>query len=350
MSIRGLPIPARLAVVSACCGLIPLVQPARGEPGPASATMTQPATEQALVTDGDGLRPMYVLPRPAAPQPASAIPPRARRADTEETADLPPDGDRRILIEPVVPPSSPIYHVPHYRSRARLPRHQRDWADYRYFGGQPSRHGYGMYRRYSDAGSYGHGYGYGGDDEFFRFGFLKGYDRGRFEATSDERVQRVLAHASIQLDRGLALFQQGDYPAAVDAFRLATEADHGDAAARIYAGHALFAVGRYRDGVQFLRRAFQLQPRITYLSYDIRNDYGDPADFDRQLDDLRKALALSPQDPDRLFMLGYVLYYTGQRGEAHRVLAQATRVDAKDEIARRLMQNAQPPDVELDGR
>jgi hypothetical protein len=69
-----------------------------------------------------------------------------------------------------------------------------------------------------------------------------------------------------------------------------TETDHGDAASRIYAGHTLFAIGRYRDGVRFLRRAFQLQPRITYLSYDIRDDYGDPADFDRQLEALREAL------------------------------------------------------------
>ena len=72
---------------------------------------------------------------------------------------------------------------------------------------------------------------------------------------------------------------------------------------------------------------------------------GDPADFDRQLEALREALALAPSDPDRLFMLGYVLYYTGQRGEAYSTLAQVVRANPKDEIASRLMRNAQPPDI-----
>lgn len=348
MCMRGLPIPARLFVALPLVGLVLQTGPARGEPVTA-LTATRPAGEHSLVSTGEPLRAVYVVPRSSAARSDAVAPAQPQSTDVRESAQQPPgDQDRRLLIEPVLPPGGPVDIVGYYRSRARLPRHQREWADYRYFGGQPSRYGYGMYRRYNDAGGYG--YGYGSEGEFFRFGFLKGYDRGQFDRTANERAQRVLAHANAQIDRGLALFKQGDYHAAVDAFRLATEADHGDAASRIYAGHTLFAVGRYRDGVRFLRRAFQLQPRITYLNYDIRNDYSDPADFDRQLEALRKALALAPNDPDRLFMLGYVLYYTGQRGEAYSTLAQAVRANPKDEIASRLMQNAQPPDVELDRR
>ena len=45
---------------------------------------------------------------------------------------------------------------------------------------------------------------------------------------------------------------------------------------------SLFATGRYREAVKFLRSAFELQPRIAYLNYDMRKDYRRSDDFERQ--------------------------------------------------------------------
>jgi len=243
-------------------------------------------------------------------------------------------GDTYVYVNP----------VPYgYRSSSRLTHREREWANYRYFGGRPSRYGYGRFDRYGNRGPYGYD---GGDD--FRFGFMKGYDVGRFDRFTDERSKSLLAYARSQLDRGVELFHQGRFAEAADAFQISAETDQGDAVSRIYAGHALFALGRYRDAVVYIRRAMELQPRIIYLHYDMRGDYDRPEQFDTQLSALKHALDLSPADPDRLFLLAYVLYFSDQRSEAYPILTRAHALNRQDELVRKMMRNAQPPDVELD--
>lgn len=234
---------------------------------------------------------------------------------------------------------------PYYHGGQRLSPHQRSYANYRYYGGRPSRYGYGRYRRYSDDGY--DGYGYGGGDSF-RFGFMEGYDAGYFDRTTNERVESVLAHAGAYLERGIEMFREGQYLEAADTFQVASDMDQGSAASRIYAGHALFAIGRYRDAVRHLRRAFELQPRIAYLTYDMRGDYSDLTAFNDQYQALQTALKLSPRDPDRLFMAGYVLYYSGQRGQSYPFWSRAHQLDKSDRLVAKLMRNAQPSDIEMD--
>ena len=53
------------------------------------------------------------------------------------------------------------------------------------------------------------------------------------------------------------------------------------------------------------------------MTFDMRNDYNDRAEFARQYTALQDALKLAPRDKDRLFMLGYVLYFGGQGDQAY---------------------------------
>ena len=235
-----------------------------------------------------------------------------------------------------------IESTPWQRAGPHISQSDREWSDYRYYGGNPSRYGLGRYSRY---GSQDYDY-YDGSN--YRFGFMQGYDYGRFEGEADTRSTSLMAHASVQIDRGVKLFQQGQYQQAADTFQLASETDQGDPISRVYAGHSLFALGRYRDAVRNIRRAFELQPRIAYLTYDIRGDYDDPARFEQQLNELGKALDLAPRDPDRLFLMGYVHYYVGQRSASYRFFSRLLEIDKSDAIADRLMRNSQPPDVEVD--
>lgn len=235
-----------------------------------------------------------------------------------------------------------IESTPWQRTSSHISQSDREWADYRYYGGNPSRYGLGRYSRY---GSQDYDYNDGGN---YRFGFMQGYDYGRFEGEADTRSTSLMAHASVQLDRGVKLFHQGQYQQAADTFQLASETDQGDPISRIYAGHSLFALGRYRDAARNIRRAYELQPRIAYLTYDIRGDYDDPGRFEQQLNELGKALDLAPRDPDRLFLMGYVHYYIGQRSASYRFFSRLLEIDKSDAIAERLMRNSQPPDVEVD--
>lgn len=180
------------------------------------------------------------------------------------------------------------------------------------------------------------------------FGFHDSYYDRRFERTSNERGERILTRSRGHLERGLQHFHDGRYDAAADAFRLAAETNQGDPAARLYAAHALFATGRYRDAITYLRRAFELQPKIVYLDFDIRDDYGRRTDFDKQVKALEDALERAPRNGDRLILLGYVRYYSNQRGQAYELLARAKRLDPTDSLAARLLENCHPPDVVMD--
>ena len=135
-----------------------------------------------------------------------------------------------------------------------------------------------------------------------------------------------------------------------NAFKLAAETNQGDPAARIYAAHALFATGRYREAVPFLKRAFELQPKLVLLDYDMRDDYGRRADFDSHVRALEAALAQSPSSVERLVMLGYVRYYSGQKDTAYEPLARVKRIDPANPIPDRLLPHCTPPDVVLDNQ
>lgn len=354
----------------------PASRPATAIPG--SQATTRPACTEGGVV-GAALRELYIIPRndPAgdSSQAAAGKPPGLAnvRSPAKATGTLPTAKDQRASPSPHTTSTAPAvglgtdkgesYAGPlkrqasdlqvgtsaHYRGGRRLPTHDREWATYRYFGGQPSRYGYGIYdddgSSYRAFGPYGYDYQ---DGDIYRFGFMRGYNKGKFDRSSSERAESVAAHASLNVAGGLQFFRKGDYRKAADAYQLAAELDQGDPAARLCAGHALFALGRYREASRFIRRAFELQPRVAYLAYDIRGDYGDRTDFDDHLRALRRALDLAPRDPDRLLVLGYVLYYSDQRAQSYPILAQLLQVDKNDKLAALLHGNARPSDVEVD--
>lgn len=181
--------------------------------------------------------------------------------------------------------------------------------------------------------------------EPYRFGFVRGpLQRQQWAARSLARGRAVLSSASMQFDRGLAAFRSGQYRTAVKYFKLSSELNQGDPAAMIYSAHALFAIGRYREGTAFLRKAFALEPRIAMLTYDMRDDYPDKAEFDRQVRALYNAITASPYDMDRLVMLGYVYNYSDRVDLAFKVLTRARAIDPRDNLVKLLYESTNPPD------
>jgi hypothetical protein len=192
--------------------------------------------------------------------------------------------------------------------------------------------------------------GPGADGNVYRFGFTNEYDFGRFYTESNARTEMVLQHYANHLTGALKLFRQRRYAEAADGFRLAAETNQGDPSSRLYAAHALFAMGRYQEAIPYLRRAFELQPKIVFLNFDIRDDYGERRDFQQQVAALEEALRQSPANVDRMIMLGYIRYYSGQRPAAFEVLNQARRMAPQDPLIGQLLANSRPPDVMLDRR
>ncbi len=263
---------------------------------------------------------------------------RGREPDWKPRAGRDGEGAARLATYPM----SPYYAGPVQRIGPGLSLRYGGYGNYPGLGGGDP--GYYAYTRPYIPYEYDDNY----VDDMFRFGFVKGPYHARFYDEALTREDSLLAHFGEHLDRGLELFRKGRYHEAASAFKLAADTHHGDPASRLYAAHALFAIGRYKEAVEFLRRAFELQPKIAMLTYDIRDDYGNTGDFERQVEAIEKALLRSPKSFERLVVLGYVRYYTAQRDEAFVLLNRADKLYPKDALVGKLIENCRPPDVAFD--
>jgi tetratricopeptide (TPR) repeat protein len=228
------------------------------------------------------------------------------------------------------------YYPYQYHTRDHF-RPKDEWDDYPRPGGQPY-YGYGIYHRAYDQSL----------RDAYRYGFLPGFDIAEFYRESKARGEEVREHASNHYKRGLKHFREGRYHPATRYFKLAAETNQGNPTSRIYAAHALFAIGRYEDAVRYLRRAFELQPKIALLSYDIRKDYKDQTDFKQQLEKLLEAHQLDPDRIERLVLMGYIYFYTNQREKAYHPLFRAIKINPDDRLARLLLKHCELPDVVMD--
>jgi tetratricopeptide (TPR) repeat protein len=171
------------------------------------------------------------------------------------------------------------------------------------------------------------------------------YNQGRYDAEHEyvwfiasHRAGRLLNQSAVQFDEGIRLFRAGRYEKALVNWLGAAEANHDSAAPRLHAGHAMFALGRYREAVMYLARAFELQPLLAYQTYDIRDEYGDRSHFDEHLDTLRSFVGKRPNDADGLTLLGYVTYYTQGPGASDKLLRRAARCDPKSYFIPKLLE------------
>jgi len=97
-------------------------------------------------------------------------------------------------------------------------------------------------------------------------------------------------------EEGLALFNQGDFGAAIPHFRDATRADPNMAEAYFYLGRSYISTSRWRSAIQPLRTAFRLAPNNA--KDEIMNVLMD-AVFAAALNDLKLGDGPSHRDSDR---------------------------------------------------
>lgn len=162
--------------------------------------------------------------------------------------------------------------------------------------------------------------------------------RRQFRDLASQRAGYLINQNMQLFDDGMALFNAGNYEQAAIKFLGAADADHGSAAARLHAGHALFALGRYDESVAQLSRAFELSPLLVSRDYDLRDEYGDRADFDRHLDALKAHVVRHPKDAAARAVLGYVLFRTDGSAAAYPVLRSAAQLDPRSFFVPKLLE------------
>jgi tetratricopeptide (TPR) repeat protein len=174
-------------------------------------------------------------------------------------------------------------------------------------------------------------------DRAYRQGFQEGYQAWRTDDWLYNWTQRLLRNRDESLNTGLRAFAEGRYDEAADMFLLATRLDNGDPASRLYATQALFALQQYDPAVPLLRRAFELQPNLLYLRFDLRLNYNNPEDLTAQLESLKAAVADYPDWAGGYLLLGYELFHSGERNEAYKAFTRAAEIDPTDQLARRFL-------------
>ncbi len=142
-----------------------------------------------------------------------------------------------------------------------------------------------------------------------------------FAAKKPVNVEKVDPDPVKELARlmklGKEAFAAGEYGAASEQFERASAADRKKATPFFLKAQAAFAAGRYADAVAAIRSGLELDRTWPASPFDPKELYGaNPAPFAEHLAALRAAVAANPREPTLEFLLGYELWFVGDKVEA----------------------------------
>ncbi len=169
------------------------------------------------------------------------------------------------------------------------------------------------------------------------------YQQHRFNVEDmNRRKQRILSNHEKALNLGVTRLRDGDYARAIVALTLATELDQGDPASRIHLAQARMAQGHYEEAGQLIRRALQLQPKLTYADLHLERYYPTEATFAAVAERLSEARRAGRLRVDGLFLAGYVAYQQGEFDEAHESFTEVARRVRDDDATAAFLKITRP--------
>ena len=133
--------------------------------------------------------------------------------------------------------------------------------------------------------------------------------------------------------RGEREFREGKYDAAAATFREALMTDPHPAV-KFALGHSLFATGDYAFATATLREGIQAYPSCTNAKMDARRFYGSIKDFEAHRTRLAAWITDHPDDRQARFLMGYLLYFSGDVEGARRAFEPLLKANQKDPEAR----------------
>lgn len=146
----------------------------------------------------------------------------------------------------------------------------------------------------------------------------------RFEVGAERPEADPERELSRLLDLGRTAFAAGQYGRAAEMFERAAAVAPRSARPRFLKAQAAFAAGNYATAVAAIREGLDLDPDWPAGTFDPKEPYGaNAAAFAVHLADLRAAVAAHPGEPTLAFLLGYQLWFVGERAEARRWFAVA---------------------------
>jgi hypothetical protein len=155
-------------------------------------------------------------------------------------------------------------------------------------------------------------------------------EEGAKPTEMDALAEEFVAH----MRAGSDAFKRGEYRTARSYFHEAFRVLPTNADAPLALAIAHFAMGEYDVSALLLRQIVPLQPEIVHAAFDLREQYGDPAAFEKQVAKLRHHLTADPTDGDAWIVLGFVLHFSDQREEARQAFEAALKQNANDAVAK----------------
>jgi tetratricopeptide (TPR) repeat protein len=179
-------------------------------------------------------------------------------------------------------------------------------------------YGYHPYRWYGD---YPPGYVIAGDT--YNYYYYNDAPRGEALDEAHQKLEETPpaepaqeSQADRYFEQAVKAFEAGDYAAAAARFNDAQQLAPDDIVLPFAHVQALFAGGEYQKAAEFLRKALiRTSPDKEGVFYP-RGLYTDESVLQRQLDQLARAVRLSPSDSDLELLLGYQLLGMDRLDEA----------------------------------
>lgn len=166
-----------------------------------------------------------------------------------------------------------------------------------------------------------------------------------FAPPRDGNVERVEADPTKESARLVQLarkaFADGEYGRAAVQFDRAIRANKEESLPHFLKAQARFATGQYSDAVAAIRLGMRLAPDWPTSGFRPKDLYGVNAErFDAHLAALRRALADHPNQAALEFLLGYELWFTGDRPAATVLFRAAAKHSPGNPMIERFLREA----------
>jgi predicted Zn-dependent protease len=146
------------------------------------------------------------------------------------------------------------------------------------------------------------------------------------------------ARAAFEVARARAAFAEGQYGRAAERLADAIAADPAAALPYFLLAQARTARGEYAEAVAAIRDGMKHAPDWPTFGFNLKELYGAAAvKFDAHLGDLRAAAAADPDDPAVGFLLGYHLWFLGEKAEAVKMFRKVSRQVLGNEVIERFL-------------
>ena len=162
-------------------------------------------------------------------------------------------------------------------------------------------------------------------------------------APADAPNPEVDAPGYAEFGLGVEAFLDGDYPGALQQFRVAVQADEENGEAWMAVAQSAFAVGAFDESAEAITRAAELGAFPRGYRYDPSPMYPVEGRFDKLLSRLETFREQHPENADAHLVAAYLHVALGHKDEADAAITSVLQLRPEDEAAPALTMALLPP-------